>query len=403
MPKKQSQHYRHKEATAVLRPESGSQDTFPQSKRKPPQEYRFDSSLAPELSWDENPSRSEAEKYLADILAANSIDDAKKAAIKLKDMSNPFLNWTGKAEKQNFIVPSLPLFVHERLSVEAILKTLEKHKRNRQIALDMFGEGQKDIADARTGAYDHKNGWQNRLILGDSLQVMNSLLTYESMGGKVQMVYIDPPYGIQFGSNFQPFVREPKVKDGDDEELTREAEMVQAYRDTWELGIHSWLSYMRERLFLTREMLTDSGSCFVQISHENVHFVRSIMDEVFGRENFITEIILKTRSSSTTQDIDTLNDFIIWYAKDKERVKFTRLFTEQKNDPNLFGMAEIDGKVFSRKGLSEEQLESARFFKTTPLFNASKVETSESFEFEGKIYMPPSKKDGGVLLMDYIN
>ncbi len=389
MPKKQSQHYRHKEATAVLRPESGSQDTFPQSKRKPPQEYRFDSSLAPELSWDENSSRSEAEKYLADILAANSIDDAKQAATKLKDMGKHFLNWTGKAEKQNFIVPSLPLFVHERLSVEAILKTLEKHKRNRQIALDMFGEGQKDIADARTGAYDHKNGWQNRLILGDSLQVMNSLLTYEGMGGKVQMVYMDPPYGIKFGSNFQPFVRERDVKDGDDNELTREPEMVQAYRDTWELGIHSWLSYMRERLFLAREMLTDSGSCFVQISDDNVHLVRSIMDEVFGRENFIAEIILKTRGSSNSRNIDTLNDFIIWYAKDKERVKFTRLFTEQEDKPTLFSLADINGEVFSRKELSEEQLKSARFLKDFPMTLAGKGGIKEPFEFEGKTYMPP--------------
>ncbi len=387
MPKKQSQHYRHKEATAVLRPESGSQDTFPQSKRKPPQEYRFDSSLAPELFWDENPSRSEAEKYLADILAANSIDDAKKAATKLKDMSNPFLNWTGKAEKQNFITPSLPLFVHERLSVEAILKTLEKHKRNRQIALNMFGEGQKDIADARANAYTHQNGWQNRLILGDSLQVMNSLLTYEYMGGKVQMIYMDPPYGIQFGSNFQPFVRKRDVKDGDDKELTREPEMVKAYRDTWELGIHSWLSYMRERLFMAREMLTDSGSCFVQISDDNVHLVRSIMDEVFGRENFIAEIILKTRSTSLAHGIATLNDFIIWYAKDKERVKYTRLFTKQKDSPALFSLADINGEVFSRNELSEEQLERARFFKTNPLVQSAKgIANKASFEFQGKIY-----------------
>ncbi len=136
-------------------------------------------------------------------------------------------------------------------------------------------------------AYEYPDKWVNRLILGDSLVVMNSLLHYERLGGQVQMIYIDPPYGVKFGSNFQPFVRKRDVSHGDDEDLTREPEMVKAYRDTWELGLHSYLTYMRDRLLLARELLTPSGSVFVQISDENLHHVRELMDEVFGAENFV--------------------------------------------------------------------------------------------------------------------
>ena len=136
-------------------------------------------------------------------------------------------------------------------------------------------------------AYEHKGDWVNRMILGDSLVVMNSLLEYEGLGGQVQMIYIDPPYGVKFGSNFQPFVRKRDVKHSDDDDMTREPEMVKAYRDTWELGLHSYLTYLRDRLLVARELLTPSGSVFVQISDENVHHVRELMDEVFGAENFV--------------------------------------------------------------------------------------------------------------------
>ena len=161
-------------------------------------------------------------------------------------------------------MPTLPLFVHERLSTKAILETLKGHERDRQMEMQLFADPQLPLHQ-QLEAYEHKGGWVNRLILGDSLVVMNSLLEYEGLGGQVQMIYIDPPYGVKFGSNFQPFVRKRDVKDGDDDDMTREPEMVKAYRDTWELGLHSYLTYLRDRLLVARELLAPSGSVFVQI------------------------------------------------------------------------------------------------------------------------------------------
>jgi adenine-specific DNA-methyltransferase len=163
--------------------------------------------------------------------AETSIRTMKAAADKLRRISKPFLNWAGKAERLSFDVPTLPLFVHERLSTKAILETLKGHKRDKQIDMfDLFGDPSHSITDQILKAYEYPEPWVNRMILGDSLVVMNSLLEYESMGGKVQMIYMDPPYGVKFGSNFQPFVRNRDVVHGDDEDMTREPEMVQAYR-----------------------------------------------------------------------------------------------------------------------------------------------------------------------------
>jgi hypothetical protein len=154
--------------------------------------------------------------------------------------------------------------------------------------------------------YSHEKGWSNRLVSGDSLLVMNSLLTKESMGGKVQMIYIDPPYGIKYGSNFQPFTNKRDVKDRSDEDLTQEPEMIKAFRDTWELGIHSYLAYLRDRLTVARDLLTESGSIFVQIGDENVHLVRSLLDEVFGSENFVS--FCPSSSVSRASNSDPLTD-----------------------------------------------------------------------------------------------
>jgi adenine-specific DNA-methyltransferase len=179
----------------------------------------------------------------------------------LKRLGAPLLTWTGKAERLSFDVPTLPLFVHERLSTRAIVDTLVGHQKDKQQSLfDLFADPQHSIADQVLRAYEYQDKWVNRMILGDSLVVMNSLLQYEGLGGQVQMIYIDPPYGVKFGSNFQPFVRKRDVSHNDDEDLTREPEMVKAYRDTWELGLHSYLTYMRDRLLLARELLTPSGS-----------------------------------------------------------------------------------------------------------------------------------------------
>ena len=238
----QAESYQHPTAESVLRPDVGTQAQF--RKKKPPQTYRYDSSLAPSLQWDgQNLAREEAEALIQKVLNADTLEEAKSAAAKLKALSKPFLNWAGKAERLSFDVPTLPLFVHERLSTKAILETLKGHKRDRQLSLlDLFGDPQHPIYEQVLRAYEHRDNWTNRLILGDSLMVMNSLLSYEGLGGQVQMIYMDPPYGVSFGSNFQPFVRKRDVKHNDDEDMTREPEMVKAYRDTWELGLHSYLT-----------------------------------------------------------------------------------------------------------------------------------------------------------------
>src|SRR5438105_3759768 len=216
---KRAESYRHDDE-ALLRPDVGTQAQF--RKKKPPKTYRYDSSLSPALDWDgQNSARERGEVLLRHILEADSIEAAKAAAEKLKALGRPFLNWAGKAERLSFDVPTLPLFVHERLSTKAIIETLKGHKRDKQLTFfDLFGDPQHSIADQVLRAYEHKDKWVNRVILGDSLIVMNSLLHYENMGGQVQMIYIDPPYGVRFGSNFQPFVRSREVTNNDDDDMT---------------------------------------------------------------------------------------------------------------------------------------------------------------------------------------
>ncbi len=379
-----------------MRPESGAQDVFPSARRRPPRTWRYDSSLAPELAWDEDEARGEGERLIEEIIAGDDLDQAKQAAEKLKNLSRHFLNWAGKAERGGFAVPTLPLFVHERLSTEAVLETLKRRHRKRGQTLELFGESDKSIGEKIRGAYEHVNGWQNRLILGDSLQVMNSLLEYEGLGGQVQMVYMDPPYGVKFGGNFQPFVRKRDVKDGDDDSLSREPEMVRAYRDTWELGIHSWLTYMRDRLLLAREMLTDSGSCFVQISDENVHLVRCVMDEVFGRENFVSEIYFATTSGFATEKISRVGDYLVWYAKDSKRMKYRSLFVAKNNTErgdNTYRYLELQSG--SRRSMTKAEREGmvslpddSRVFACGDTQSQGASSQDCPFEFEGQIFRP---------------
>ena len=393
---KSARDYRHDDKKALLRPEGGAQDVFPPARKKPPKTYRYDSSLSPELAWDEAEARSEGERLIGAILNSDNLAAAQTAARELHNLSRPFLNWAGKAERGRIQIPTLPLFTHERLSTQAVLETLKRRHRKRGQTLDLFGEGDKSIGEKIRGAYQHLNGWQNRLILGDSLQVMNSLLEYESLGGQVQMVYMDPPYGVKFGGNFQPFVRKRDVKDGDDDSLSREPEMVQAYRDTWELGIHSWLTYMRDRLLLARELLTDSGSCFVQISDENVHLVRSVMDEVFGRENFVSEIQYVKTSGKAGKHLDTVTDYLVWYGKDKSRMKYSQLYVNK-----IIGKEGTTQYVWAQEGnnqrkLTPEELShplsidaDTRVFAVGDLTAQSGSEkTTFQYEYQGKKFRP---------------
>jgi len=325
-PKRSAEVYRHPEAESPTRPEVGTQAQF--QKKKPPATYRYESSLSPALNWDgQNSARERGEILLRRIREAGTLEDAKTAATELERLGRPFLNWAGKADRLSFDVPTLPLFVHERLSTKAILETLREHKKVQQTDMfDLFGDPQRSIADQVLRSYEHRDKWVNRMILGDSLVVMNSLLHYEGLGGQVQMMYIDPPYGVKFGSNFQPFVRKRDVKHNDDEDMTREPEMVQAYRDTWELGLHSYLTYLRDRLLLARELLHPSGSVFVQISDENLHHVREVMEEVFGAENFLSIVAVRKTGGATSETLPTVVDFVIWYARDVSALKYRQLY-----------------------------------------------------------------------------
>jgi adenine-specific DNA-methyltransferase len=221
---------------------------------------------------------------------------------------DPWLEWAGKREATTLTVDPVALHIHERASAQAILKVAAR----KDVTRDLFADPQLDYHQA-VQFYQHEMDWANRLILGDSLQVMASLAARESLAGRVQMVYIDPPYGIKFGSNFQTEVGQRDVKDRE-KDLTREPEMIKAYRDTWALGTHTYLAYLRDRIEMAKKLLSDSGSIFVQISDENLHRVRCVLDEVFGKRNFISQI----------------TDFLLWFGKNRDRTKFQSIFSEKR-------------------------------------------------------------------------
>ena len=415
--------YRHTEADSPLRPDVGTQAQF--RKKKTPKTYRYDSSLSPALDWDgQNPVRDFGEWLIemiektAALPAPHTFDKPQEfknsagyvissvrglhdTVEQLKRMGKPFLTWTGKAERLSFDVPTLPLFVHERLSTKAIIETLKSHKKQehlKQLGLfDLFGDPQRPVTDQLLKAYEYRNKWVNRMILGDSLVVMNSLLHYEGLGGQVQMIYFDPPYGIKFGSNFQPFVRKRDVGHNDDEDMTREPEMVKAYRDTWELGSHSYLTYMRDRLLLSRDLLSPTGSIFVQISDENLHHVRELMDEVFGEENCTSVIIVEKTSGATAKALPTINDYLLWYAKDTSRLRYCQLYRQkilgEVGTTQYVWIQSPDGKIERKMTVEEESNPSLipqgwRVFACDNCTSLGTASKPQPFEFEGTIYYP---------------
>lgn len=242
----------------------------------------------------------------------------------------PQLVWAGKAERTSFEVPTVSLHVHERIDPRTIIEAVRAKNGNGnggQMPLFEAPDENPPLRDA-LDFYKHPHNWTNRLIAGDSLLAMNSLLEKEGMAGKVQMVYIDPPYGIKYKSNFQPFVNQNNVGNTDkDQDLTQEPEMIKAFRDTWELDIHSYLTFLRDRLLLAKELLNESGSCFVQISDKNQHLIRNLLDEVFGPENFASMIAYTTSGGFSTSTLSRAGDYIVWYAKSKEKLKFNPLFS----------------------------------------------------------------------------
>ncbi|WP_434478571.1 site-specific DNA-methyltransferase [Gemmatimonas sp.] len=392
-----------------MRPEAGTQAQF--RKKKAPATYRYDSSVAPELTWDSGNAalRDRVSELLAVVQAGLTAEGesadataaraaAREAAAELASLQEPFLNWTGKAERLSFDVPTLPLFVHERLSTQAILETLGAHRKDQQHDLfDLFADPRRPVVDQVLKAYEHRDRWVNRMMLGDSLVCMNSLLQYEGMGGQVQMIYIDPPYGVKFGSNFQPFVRKRDVKHNDDADLTREPEMVQAYRDTWELGLHSYLTYLRDRLLLAKDLLTPSGSVFVQISDENLHHVREVMDEVFGGESCVGVISFRKTSSFATSGLGSVSDYLLWYARNPSGLKYRQLYRARGIEDDVGGRyTRIELADGTRRPMTSEERGNpglipvgARVYRHDNLTSqGASPNTTVDFEFEGATFHP---------------
>jgi adenine-specific DNA-methyltransferase len=250
-----------------------------------------------------------------------------------RDLSlDPQLVWTGKDEQDShdLEVPSVPVYIQEKIHPQAIIEQVRANAKQEQMAqMSLFSDFNGIEFQDLIEFYQHEQNWTNRMILGDSLLIMTSLDEKEALKGKVQMIYLDPPYGIKFASNWQMSTKKREVKDGRAEDLTRQPEQIKAFRDTWSLGIHSYLSYLRDRLVITRELLADSGSVFVQIGSDNVHLVRSLLDEVFGADNYISTISFVKTSSSTGNYLPTTYDFLLLYAKNREQMKYRQLYLDK--------------------------------------------------------------------------
>jgi adenine-specific DNA-methyltransferase len=307
-------------------------------------------------------------------------DEARTLADALRK-NEPWLEWSGKREKPWFEVEPVALHIHERVSTQAILRVLARQDVQR----DLFADPQQSYAEA-VQFYKYDMDWANRLILGDSLQVMASLARREDLAGKVQMIYFDPPYGIKFSSNFQPQLGQRDVKDRE-QDLTREPEMVKAYRDTWTLGIHSYLAYLRDRLAMAKELITDSGSIFVQISDENLHRIRCVMDEVFGIGNFISVISFATTTGFSSNYISNVTDHVLWYAKDASKMRFRQLYKEKTAGEE--GAAKY-------KPLRPDQHELSNAFGDEQLASFDQITaqgattTNQKFSMQGENFEPPA-------------
>jgi adenine-specific DNA-methyltransferase len=313
---------------------------------------------------------------------------------------DPQLVWAGKKEHASFEVPTVSLHVHERIDPHTIIEAVRKRNGTHlpvQASLFERREENPPLQEA-IDFYRHPHGWSNRLIAGDSLLVMNSLLEKEGMAGQVQMVYFDPPYGIKYGSNFQPFVNKRDVKDGKDDDLTQEPEMIRAFRDTWELGIHSYLTYLRDRLLLAKELLNDRGSCFVQISDDNVHHVREMLAEIFGTQNAMPTVVFRktTGAGSPTGYVEAIPqtfDYVLWFVKDREKAKFNRMFLPKhfEDDANFSWIEERGGKRRQFTDRDEIHLDSSacRLFRPNPLTSQTGGPTTQfPVMFEGQQFVP---------------
>ncbi|MEX1208774.1 MAG: site-specific DNA-methyltransferase [Acidimicrobiia bacterium] len=314
---------------------------------------------------------------------------------------DPQLVWQGKDEQdaRDLEVPVVPIYIQEKIEPKVIIDDLRRDSSQREPEMSLFGDFDGVEPEHVLDFYNHGANWSNRMILGGSLLVMASLAEKENLRGKVQMIYIDPPYGIKFGSNWQVSTRKRNVKDGKDTDLVRQPEQVKAFRDTWEKGIHSYLAYLRDRFVAARELLTESGSVFVQIGDENVHLVRSLMDEVFGSENFVSQITFRTSVPLRSTGLAGIADFVLWYGKDQSSTKYRDLFTDRElGQGTVYTSVQEPGGV-RRKMTKEERLDpsrvppGSRIYCTENLVSSGYTPTCiYPFEFNGRKFAPTSGK-----------
>ncbi|MYC38427.1 MAG: site-specific DNA-methyltransferase [Chloroflexi bacterium] len=358
------------------------------------QRYYYDPHLPPNLRFDGTgqsdrvPELLDAAKHRA--LTEDEVHFLKEATSEFE----PWLEWTGKREgKSWFEVDPVALHIHDRVSAQATMRIA----RRQNVQRDLWADPVLDYHEA-VQFYRHDVDWSNRLILGDSLLVMNSLSTREDMAGQVQMIYLDPPYGIGFRSNFQPLVNNRNVSDRD-ADLTREPEMVKAYRDTWTLGVHTYLTYLRDRITAARHLLSDSGSIFVQIGDENVHRVRAILDEVFGEDNFVVTIPFQKKAYQESLSLASVNDYILWVAKNRQAMKFRPLYIPTPFDGDVGKYNRIESPDFGiepsvNKTADELEKRIQQGWKLVredyPIHSQDPPSAPQPFEFQGVTYEPPA-------------
>jgi adenine-specific DNA-methyltransferase len=329
------------------------------------------------------------------LVTPETDQEAEKQQYQYDPHLDPQLQWAGKAERTSFEVPTVSLHVHERIDPRTIIEAVRK--KEEQLQPSLFEQTELPLRQA-IEFYKHRQNWTNRMIAGDSLLIMNSLLVKEGMAGQVLMIYIDPPYGIKYGSNFQPFVNKRDVKDGKDEDLTQEPETLKAFRDTWELGIHSYLTYLRDRLLLARELLSESGSIFVQISDENLHLVRNLMDETFGAENLVALVVFTKTGSLASLGPSSIGDYIVWYGKNKSKVKIKQLLVDKQESGISKSYSWVELPNGERRSLTKAEKErpenlpaGSRLYQPTSLISEGATSSGTfSIFFNGKEYVPPA-------------
>ncbi len=355
-------------------------------------EYEYSPRLPPVLRFDPTGASDKLPDLLQQARERRLTEDELRLLAEALRKEEPWLEWAGKREMPSFAVDPVALHIHERVSAQAILRVAAREDVQR----GLFADPQQSYHEA-VQFYQHEVDWANRLILGDSLQVMASLAKREDLAGQVQMIYFDPPYGIKFASNFQSEIGRRDVREKE-QDLTREPEMIKAYRDTWQLGMHSYLNYLRDRLFLAKELLTDTGSIFVQISDANVHRVRDVMDETFGRENSIVTIVYKKKGNQKGGALEPINDFILWYCRDKTKFEIVPLFLTKFGEgeiPDDFDRLEFpSGELRAPTDAEWDDLagvtkEGANLIYSDQLTSGGEFRTQlYEIEFEGKTFRP---------------